>query len=366
MPITAASDSVSTSVTTVSTWATSSSFVTNAMFTNIIDSSAVTSLPNCIHVTPSTDTILIKITSSSTPATSITSNIPKSTCADTTLTTAVIHTTTLVTPTKITPTTLATTRPTNTLTVAVTPTVTTPITSGYSAGPYPVIVTHDELAQPSNSTPVVVAQQEDEAFAGTSGRPQRRWRVPVRSVNTASQQDLLALMFHDEFSRVQQLENLSVGGLFSDMQSAMADMQASFHTDLHNVHTSMQSGIVDLESKIQRGLTGLQSVLQSGIAEHLTAVRTGLGNIQDVLCRGLSDIRHTVHSGLTQGDSSIQKVHATVLEGLAQISEEADSVVSLLTEVVDNQSSAQFSRTEAFETPDFIGKSLTMFCYYFV
>ncbi|XP_043534075.1 uncharacterized protein LOC122541397 [Chiloscyllium plagiosum] len=351
MPITAASDTVSTSITTASTWSITSSSATRAMFTDIIDPSAITSLPNCINVTPSTDSIPINITASPTPTTSsITSNIPKNTSADTTLTTAVT-TTNPVTPIKVTPTTLATTRPTNTLTMAVTPTIMTPTTSGYSAGPYPVKSTHDKLVQLSISTPVVVAQQEDEAFAGTSGWPRRRWRVPVSDVNTASQQDLLALMFHDKFSRVQQVENMNVGGLFRDIQSAMAEMQSSFHSDLHNVHGCMQADIVDLESKIQTGFTGLQCVLQSGIAEHLTAVRTGLGNIQDVLYRGLSDIRETVHNGLTQGDSSIQKVHTTVLEGLTQISEEADSVVSLLTEVVDNQSSAQFNRTEAFETP---------------
>ncbi|XP_078062088.1 uncharacterized protein LOC144487916 [Mustelus asterias] len=321
IPITAASDTISSSTR----------FTTSSCAT-ITHSSAVNSLSNN-NVTPGTDTTPIEIS----PANS---NVPKNRSTNTTLATAV----------KITPTTLATTRPTSTLTVAVTSTVTTPVTSRHPAGTYPVIITYDEPVQPLIPTPVDVAQQEEEAFAGTSGWPRRRWHTPTGAVNAASQ-DLLALMFHDEFSRMQQAESMGDGGQFTGIQSAMADMQASFHTDLHNVHRSMQSDIIDLQSKIQAGFTGLQCVLQSGIAEHLTAVRTGLGNIQDVLCRGLSDIRNTVQDGLTQGDSSIQKVHTTVLEGLAQISEEADSVVSLLTEVVDNQSSAQFSRTEVFETP---------------
>ncbi|XP_072329683.1 uncharacterized protein [Scyliorhinus torazame] len=351
IPITTARNVVSTSSTIASIRSITSNSVTNARLINITHSSPVTSLYHHINIKPCTDTVPSKITPAVSPATSVTAPIkPNNIATNTTLATPAIHAPSLVTPIKITPTTLATTRPTNTLTVAVTPTVTTPITFKHPAGTYPVTITYDEPVQPSEPTPVDVAQQEEEAFTGTSGWPRRRGCVPAGGVNAASH-DLLALMFHDEFSRVQQAETTGVGGPFTGIQSAMADMQTSFHTDLHNVHRSMQSDIVDLQSKIQSGFTGLQCVLQSGIAEHLTAVRTGLGNLQDVLCRGLSDIRDTVHTGLIQGDSSIQKVHATVLEGLAQISEEADSVVSLLTEVVDNQSSAQSSRTDVFDTP---------------
>uniref|UniRef100_UPI00398EE6E9 uncharacterized protein n=1 Tax=Pristiophorus japonicus TaxID=55135 RepID=UPI00398EE6E9 len=305
--------------------------------TNTAPASAVTSLTNSINSIPSTDTL-----PSVTPAASVTPTtapaLPDSTPTTATL---AISATTLVTPTETTPPTLA--RPAGTLTAADTPAVTAPTPARHSAGTGPAVITHGKPLQPSTSTPITAA------LAGTSGWPRRRWHLPAGGVNAASQ-DLLALMFHDELSGVLEAEDTAVGGLFTDLQSAMADLQASFHTDLHTVHRSMQLGVGDLESKIQTGFTGLQHVLERGIAEHLTAVRTGLGKIQDVLCMGLSDIRNTVRIGLIEGDSSLQKVHTTVLEGLAQISEEADSVVSLLTEVVESQSSAQYSSTEDAST----------------
>ncbi|XP_069775745.1 uncharacterized protein [Narcine bancroftii] len=215
-----------------------------------------------------------------------------------------------------------------------------PATSHYDAAAVSTPTTHKEQARPCTSTPLGMAEPEEEDVAGPCrcqhGQGTGRKTPPHEFMG----------LFRDEFSRTEEAATVGLGDLFT----ALADMQASFYTDLHNIHRNMQSDIVDLESKIQIGFAGLQYVLQNGIADHVTALQAALGKIQDALCAGLSDIRDAINIGINQGDSSIQKVHSTMLEGLAQISEETDSVVSLLTEMVENKSPSLLGGTETSET----------------